>query len=150
MSEFDRQRAKAFAGTMTQIMNGGALSLMCSIGHRTGLFDTMSNMESATSDEEETAAEGQALSGNGNDGTLRTLLVVESDVKMQDVLRKLFKKRGYRVLVTGDPKRAMHRLQEDPTAADLAIISSGAIGKPAVEVFNEFAKFRCYVSFIDH
>jgi SAM-dependent methyltransferase len=57
MSEFDKQRAKAFAGTMTQIMNGGALSLMCSIGHRTGLFDTMSTMASATVDEIATAAE---------------------------------------------------------------------------------------------
>ncbi|MCP3856320.1 MAG: class I SAM-dependent methyltransferase [Actinomycetia bacterium] len=48
---FDRARAKAFAGTMTDVMNGGALALMCSIGHRTGLFDAMATMEAATADE---------------------------------------------------------------------------------------------------
>jgi SAM-dependent methyltransferase len=35
---------------MTGIMNGGALALMCSIGHKTGLFDTMSGLDPATSE----------------------------------------------------------------------------------------------------
>ncbi|MEM7092278.1 MAG: class I SAM-dependent methyltransferase [Actinomycetota bacterium] len=43
----DKQRSKDFLATMTGIMNGGALALMCSIGHRTGLFDTMSTMAPA-------------------------------------------------------------------------------------------------------
>ena len=38
---FDKAKAGKFMGTMTGIMNGGALSLMCSIGHKTGLFDVM-------------------------------------------------------------------------------------------------------------
>lgn len=38
---FDAQRAEAFAGQMLDILNHGALSLMLSIGHRTGLFDTL-------------------------------------------------------------------------------------------------------------
>jgi ubiquinone/menaquinone biosynthesis C-methylase UbiE len=45
----DKQRRAEFMGRMTNIMNGGALSLMCSIGHKTGLFDTMSTMAPATS-----------------------------------------------------------------------------------------------------
>ncbi len=36
-----RARSKAFLEKMTGIMNGGALALMCSIGHKTGLFDSM-------------------------------------------------------------------------------------------------------------
>lgn len=42
---------EAFAERMLEIYNSGALALMISIGHRTGLFDTMSGLEWATSDE---------------------------------------------------------------------------------------------------
>ena len=42
--ELDKQKSAAFLETMTGIMNGGALALMCSIGHKTGLFDTLSAM----------------------------------------------------------------------------------------------------------
>jgi 2-polyprenyl-3-methyl-5-hydroxy-6-metoxy-1,4-benzoquinol methylase len=51
MATMDKQRRAEFLSRMTGIMNGGALSLMCSIGHKTGLFDTMSTMEPATSHE---------------------------------------------------------------------------------------------------
>jgi hypothetical protein len=36
-------------------------------------------------------------------------MIIESDVKMQDMLRELFKKNGYRVLVMSDPDRALDR-----------------------------------------
>ena len=39
--EYDKDKARAFTQTMLGIMNGGALSLMMSIGHKTGLFDAM-------------------------------------------------------------------------------------------------------------
>ncbi|MEL7207959.1 MAG: class I SAM-dependent methyltransferase [Actinomycetota bacterium] len=45
----DRERSAAFLQNMTGIMNGGALALMCSIGHKTGLFDTMAGAAPATS-----------------------------------------------------------------------------------------------------
>ncbi len=48
---FDKQRGAAFLEHMTSIMNGGALALMCSIGHKTGLFDTMAGLAPATSQE---------------------------------------------------------------------------------------------------
>ncbi|MDH3682486.1 MAG: class I SAM-dependent methyltransferase [Acidimicrobiia bacterium] len=53
MSEvrLDKERSAAFMANMTGIMNGGALALMCSIGHKTGLFDTMAGMAPATSSE---------------------------------------------------------------------------------------------------
>ena len=37
----DKTKANAFMGTMIGLMNGGALAMMCSIGHRTGLFDAL-------------------------------------------------------------------------------------------------------------
>lgn len=41
--------AEMFAGKMMDMLNGAALAMMTSIGHRTGLFDTMSMMHPATS-----------------------------------------------------------------------------------------------------
>lgn len=52
----DKDRARAFMNTMVGLLNGGALSMMCSIGHRTGLFDTMAGMEPATSSDVAAAA----------------------------------------------------------------------------------------------
>lgn len=76
--------------------------------------------------------------GRGPDGEPRKLMVVESSIKRQDVLRDLFKRNGYRVLVTIDPGRALRRLRDDPSAADIVVFCSGEIGKDALEVFNQF------------
>ena len=46
---YDNDKARAFTQTMLGIMNGGALSLMMSIGHKTGLFDAMDGAEPASS-----------------------------------------------------------------------------------------------------
>ena len=50
-SNFDRAKAEAFAGKVLTALNDGALCLMVSIGHRTGLFDVMSKLPAATSKE---------------------------------------------------------------------------------------------------
>jgi 2-polyprenyl-3-methyl-5-hydroxy-6-metoxy-1,4-benzoquinol methylase len=49
--EFDKTRAEAFAGKMLDILNGGTVSLMTSIGHQTRLFDIMSKLPPSTSKE---------------------------------------------------------------------------------------------------
>jgi SAM-dependent methyltransferase len=48
---FDTARAEDFAERVVGIVNGGALSLMLSIGHRAGLFDVMRGLDLASSDE---------------------------------------------------------------------------------------------------
>jgi 2-polyprenyl-3-methyl-5-hydroxy-6-metoxy-1,4-benzoquinol methylase len=53
---FDSTKSEAFAGRMLGILNDGALALMISIGHRAGLFDTMSGLPPATSGALATAA----------------------------------------------------------------------------------------------
>jgi len=78
--------------------------------------------------------------GIDEQGQPRRLMVVESDTKLQDVLRELFKRNGYRVLVTSDPERAMTRFLDDHTAADVVLFCSGSIGQPAVEFFNRFGE----------
>lgn len=51
ITDVDEKLKEAFAERLLQVLNGSALSLMLSIGHRTGLFDTMSEMAAATSEE---------------------------------------------------------------------------------------------------
>jgi 2-polyprenyl-3-methyl-5-hydroxy-6-metoxy-1,4-benzoquinol methylase len=48
-SDVDPAKAEAFAGRLLGALNNGALCLMVSIGHRTGLFDVMSTSPPATS-----------------------------------------------------------------------------------------------------
>lgn len=48
---FDKIKAEAFSEKLLNSLNYGALSLMISIGHRTGLFDAMRSMPTATSEE---------------------------------------------------------------------------------------------------
>lgn len=56
INKIDTQKAEAFASRMLEILNSGAIALMTSIGHRTGLFDTMSAAPTATSAEIAAAA----------------------------------------------------------------------------------------------
>lgn len=48
-ASFDSLKAEAFAGRMLDILNSSAIALMTSIGHRTGLFDTLAQLPSSTS-----------------------------------------------------------------------------------------------------
>lgn len=50
-STFDPKKAEAFAGRLLGALNDGALCLMASIGHRTGLFDAMRDQAPQTSPE---------------------------------------------------------------------------------------------------
>ena len=48
IEQIDQAKAEAFAGKMINVINGACLSLMTSIGHRTGLFDKMAVLPPAT------------------------------------------------------------------------------------------------------
>jgi SAM-dependent methyltransferase len=56
MSSLDTTRIQAFAEQALGIVNGGLLSLMMSIGHRTGLFDTLATMPPSTCEQIAAAA----------------------------------------------------------------------------------------------
>ena len=49
--QLDPAKAAAFAGQMIGILNGAALTGMVSIGHQTGLFDTMAGLPPSTSEQ---------------------------------------------------------------------------------------------------
>jgi serine/threonine protein kinase len=96
-----------------------------------------------------TAAEGgkapgaEMESNEGVDaatGQPRKLMIVESDVKMQDTLREQFKRNGYRVLVSADPNRVLSRFFDDTQAADLILFTTSNNGRTALEIFNRFGK----------
>jgi len=53
---YNELKAEAFAERLIDVLNSGALTLMISLGHRSGLFDTLREMPAATSQEIATAA----------------------------------------------------------------------------------------------
>ena len=53
---FDPAKASAFAERLLTTLNDGALCLMISVGHRTGLLDAMRDLEPSTSAEIATKA----------------------------------------------------------------------------------------------
>ncbi|MEQ8836225.1 MAG: serine/threonine protein kinase, partial [Lacipirellulaceae bacterium] len=84
----------------------------------------------------ETEQAGKKLEGHNEQGESRRLMIVESDVKMQDLFRKLFKTCGYRVLVTSSPDRIFESLYTDASSIDILLICTGEIGEEALEAFN--------------
>ncbi len=72
------------------------------------------------------------------EGLDRTVMLVESNAKIQDMLRDPLKKCGYRVLVISNPDRAISRFEDDAKAADCVIFSSIELGYMALNAFNQF------------
>ena len=97
--------------------------------------------EDAPSPESEEPSEEktQAVEG-GSEGIGKTVLVVESNVEMQNMLREQLKQRGYRVLITNDPKRAIERFENEIRTADCAVFSAQDLGSRAVEAFNQMGQ----------
>jgi len=87
----------------------------------------------------EAAAGGQGAVEREGEG--HSVMIVESNIEMQDTLRDLLKRRGYRVLVIGDCKRALARWETSIEApAECVIFCSTEFGQVAVDSFNQFAQ----------
>ncbi len=50
-TKLDTKKSEAFAERMMGVLNSGSLALMISIGHQTGIFDSMRRMSPATSEQ---------------------------------------------------------------------------------------------------
>lgn len=57
METLNEAKVEEFSGKMVGVLNGAMLALMASIGHRTGLFDTMAQLPPSTSEEVASAAD---------------------------------------------------------------------------------------------
>jgi 2-polyprenyl-3-methyl-5-hydroxy-6-metoxy-1,4-benzoquinol methylase len=55
--EIDEKKVEAFAEQMLGVLNDAMLALMTSVGHRTGLFDTLADLPPSTSEEIASAAQ---------------------------------------------------------------------------------------------
>jgi len=78
-ADFDPAKAEAFAGRIMTALNNGALCLMMSIGHRTGLFDALRGAPPATSQEIATRAKVQERYVREWLGAMVTAGVIEVD-----------------------------------------------------------------------
>jgi PleD family two-component response regulator len=75
-----------------------------------------------------------------HEGSGKTVMLVESNIQMQDKLREALKKHGYKVLVFSDPTRALARFNEyEPPPADCVMFSAAhELGEDALDAFNHF------------
>lgn len=74
------------------------------------------------------------------EGFNKTVMLVESKLEFQDLIREKLKKRGYKVLVFSDPNRALARfLPNEIPPADCVIFSAPELGASALEAFNKLA-----------
>jgi eukaryotic-like serine/threonine-protein kinase len=64
----------------------------------------------------------------------RTIFLAEKDENLQDLLRTKLKERGYRVLIAGDPVRALDRFRQQPF--DLLIVNAATTGENGYYVFQ--------------
>ena len=70
-----------------------------------------------------------------------SLMIVESNEAMQNVLREKLKKTGYRVLLTNDPHRPVNWFRSQRTRpADCVVFSTQELKEEALEAFNEFGQ----------
>jgi serine/threonine-protein kinase len=72
------------------------------------------------------------------EGENHSVMIVESNIDMQDALRDSLKRRGYRVLVIGDAGRALTRWDSDEKPAEAVIFCTTELGESALEAFNQF------------
>ncbi|MBL8888574.1 MAG: serine/threonine protein kinase [Planctomycetaceae bacterium] len=77
------------------------------------------------------------------EGNGRTLMLIESKQKIQDLFREKLKEVGYKLLIFSDPRRALARFEYmDPTApppAEVVMFSCADMGADALSAFNFFA-----------
>lgn len=76
------------------------------------------------------------------EGRGHTLLLIESNVKLQNTLREKLKEIGYRVLITNDPERGLDRFHNldpaEPKPADCVIFGCAGLGRMGVRAFRHF------------
>ncbi len=88
------------------------------------------------------AEEYAALMHRQDEGRNRSILLVESDEKIQNLFREKLKEVGYRILIMSSPQRALERFAGlDPAEtmpADCVIFGTAGLGAAAIEAFNRF------------
>ena len=68
----------------------------------------------------------------------RSIFVVEKHPRLQDKMRETFSAKGFRVLISQDPDRAMHRYEEQPYHA--LVVDAGTAGETGIRTFNKIVE----------
>ena len=84
--------------------------------------------------------DGQVIPDASTEGANRVIMLIESKIEFQDLIREKLKKRGYRVLIISDPQRALSRfVPDDNPPADCVLFSAPELGASVLDAFNQFA-----------
>lgn len=78
------------------------------------------------------------------EGAGKTILLIESNIKLQNTLRERLKSAGYRVLITADPVRGLAKFMDlEPgdteIPADAVLFGCGGLGRAGILAFTQFA-----------
>ena len=76
---------------------------------------------------------GEAASGGRHSGPY-TLFIAERNELLQDKLREKLKAKGYKVLIAGDPQRAVERFRQTPF--DLFVVNALTTGEEGISAFK--------------
>ncbi len=96
--------------------------------------DTLTTARVAAGKKDDPAAADAAT-----EGANKTIMLVESKLEFQDLIREKLKKRGYRVLVISDPARALSRfIPDEDIPADCVLFSAPELSSAALDAFNQF------------
>ena len=112
-------------------------------------IDTVMEAIEAGHTEQFDASLAQQLSANferkarkQSEGDGRTVMLIESNVKVQDALRDKLKELGYRVLIIGNAERGVRRFHglnaAEDRPADCVIFGCTGLGRVGLEAFDYF------------
>ena len=108
-----------------------------------GIASRQISLEAREKDEEDERQKERdrlAVEEKKRQSNLPSVMVVESNGKMQDLFRSGLKRAGFRVLLTSDPERAVERFRQEVSTADCVLLNAQEIGRAAVDAFNLFAE----------
>ncbi len=95
----------------------------------------------ATLTDQEAHAYAQKVAAK-DEGDGKTILLIESNLRLQDTLRSKLKALGYRVLITSDPERGLERFEDfepgEPLPVDCVIFGTVGLGRQGLKAYRDF------------
>jgi eukaryotic-like serine/threonine-protein kinase len=71
---------------------------------------------------------------------IHSVMLVEPNAQLQEILRNGLRHAGYRVLLTADPARALRSFRQDVLFAECVVFNTQEAGRGALDSFNELGK----------
>lgn len=101
--------------------------------------DTTAYDASLTDEDAAAYAKKMVVKSEGED---KTILLIESNLTLQNLLRSKLKDIGYRVLITSDPDRGLERFEDyepgEPLPVDCVIFGTVGLGRAGLKSYRDF------------